>query len=412
MTEVTLDDDSAEYAEVLRQIAGDVRDPYPDLAEQRRSNPVHEVDLRAMMGLPDDPDLPRPPRMFTVFSHQLVHEVLRDDELYTSTGYAEVMGQVMGHTILEMDAPEHPRHRALVASAFRTRMLDRWSQPLIRATIDELVDRFAADGQADLVRQLTFPFPVKVIARILGLPEEDYQKFQRWSLELIGVGANYQRGLAASAKLEEYFAGIVAAKRADPADDLISQLVTAEVDGHRLENAEIYAFLRLLLPAGAETTFRSSGNLLFGLLSHPDQLTAVRADRSLIPQAIEEGLRWEPPLLFIMRRATRDTVLGGVPVPSGSNLAVSLGAANRDPERYPDPDRFDIFRDPKQHISFGAGPHLCLGTHLARLETRHVVDAVLDRLPNLRLEADAGDPHIHGLTFRSPTHLPVRFEVA
>ncbi|MHB8342650.1 MAG: cytochrome P450, partial [Mycobacteriales bacterium] len=216
--------------------------------------------------------------------------------------------------------------------------------------------------------------------------------------------------LAASAKLKEYFAGIVAVKRADPADDLISQLVQAEVEGHRLDDEEIYAFLRLLLPAGAETTFRSSGNLLFGLLSHPDQLAAVQADRALIPQAIEEALRWEPPLLFIMRRTNRDTVLGGVPVPRGATIGVALGAANRDPDRYPDPDRFDIFRDPRQHISFGAGPHLCLGTHLARLETRHVVDAVFDRLPNIRLEAAAGDPHIHGLTFRSPTHLPVRFD--
>ncbi|MDX6285146.1 MAG: hypothetical protein QOG53_631 [Frankiales bacterium] len=409
----TVNEDFVPYdpIEQFQDAAGDVRDPYPDLAATREATPVLLVDMRELMGLPEDAELPEGPPMYSVFSHEHVHRVLSDNEVFSSSGYADIMGALMGHTILEMDAPEHPRHRALVAKAFRTRMLERWSETLLRATINELLDDVVADGKADLVRSLTFPFPVRVIARILGLPEGDWPKFQRWSIELISVSVNWDRAFAASTALKEYFTGIVADKRENPGDDLISQLVTAEVDGHVLTDEEIFAFLRLLLPAGAETTYRSSGNLLYGLLTHPDQLDAVRNDRSLIPQAFEEGLRWEPPLLFIMRTAKEDVQLGDVLVPAGAGIGVALGAANRDPARHPDPDTFNIFRDPKQHVAFGAGPHLCLGQHLARMETRIALECVFDRLPNLRLDPDAtDDPHIHGLTFRSPTSLPVLFD--
>lgn len=406
-------EESYDPVEQFSQVAGDVRDPYPYLAEQREKQPVVKVMVGEAMGQKIDRNAPRLPQVFTVFSRALVQEVLADNERFSSSGYRIVMGPVMGHTILEMDAPEHPRHRTLVAKAFRQRVLDRWSDTVVQRTVDDLVDRFAGQGRADLVRRLTFPFPVQVIARILGLPEHDWPQFQRWSIELISVAQNWERGLAASRALREYFAVVVAQRRAGPRDDLISQLVTAEVDGHVLDDEEIFSFLRLLLPAGAETTYRSSGNLLFGLLTHPEQLEAVRADRSLLPQAIEEGLRWEPPLLFIQREAARDLSLGGVDVPAGALVAVCLGAANRDPAYVAgDPDAFDIFRDARQHISFGSGPHMCLGMHLARLETRVLLDSVLDRLPNLRLDPAADDPHIHGLTFRSPTALPVLFDPA
>ncbi|HEV3294243.1 MAG TPA: cytochrome P450, partial [Streptosporangiaceae bacterium] len=262
----------------------------------------------------------------------------------------------------------------------------------------------------DLIRQLTFPFPVQVIARILGLPKADWPRFLQLSTELIAVMRNWDRAVAASRELRGYFAEIIADRRGNTRDDLVSQLVRADVDGRRLTDEEIYPFLLLLLPAGAETTYRSSSNLLFGLLTHPGQLDAVRADRGLVPQAIEEALRWEPPLLTIARMAAKDTELGGVAIPRGALVVVSLGAANRDPGRYPDPDSFDIFRDPRQHISFGAGPHICLGMHLARLETRVLLNAVLDCLPRLRLDPEADDPHIHGLVFRSPPDLPVLFD--
>src|SRR3954453_22067102 len=208
--------------EQFNDAAGDVRDPYPDLAVEGGTPPIHLVDLRVVMGLPADAELPEGPPMYTVFSHEFVHKVLSDNETFSSSGYAEVMGQLMGHTILEMDAPEHPRQRALVAKAFRTRMLERWSDTLLKKTVDELLDAVRPDGKADLVRSLTFPFPVRVISRILGLPEADWLRFQRWSIELISVGVNWERALAASTALKESFTGIVAQKRDEPGDDLIS----------------------------------------------------------------------------------------------------------------------------------------------------------------------------------------------
>jgi cytochrome P450 len=392
------------------ELAGDVRDPYPMLADLRASTPVLQVSLERRTGQPRDERAPTMPPLFTVFSYEYVQQVLTDNVRFSSAGYALTVGNVMGRTILEMDPPEHLRHRALVARAFRARILDQWREAVIGATVSELIGALPGDGHADLIQQLTFPFPVRVIARILGLPEADWPRFLRLSTDLIAVMRNWDRARAASRELCAYFGEIIADRRRQPRDDLVSQLVLAEVDGHRLTDGQIYPFLLLLLPAGAETTYRSSSNLLFGLLTHPGQLEAVRADRSLVPQAIEEAMRWEPPLLNITRMAAEDLELGGISIPKGALISVSLGAANRDPRRYRDPDAFDIFRDPGQHISFGTGPHMCLGMHLARLETRVLLNAVLDRLPHVRLDPAAEDPHIHGLIFRSPPELPVLFD--
>jgi cytochrome P450 len=387
------------------ELAGDVRDPYPMFAGIRESTPVMEVHYGQGSGR-------RIASLFTVTSHELAEQVLTDNERFCSAAHLTGIGQVMGRTILEMDPPEHVRHRALVARAFRARVLDQWSDTVIGATVSELIGGFAADGHADLVPRLTFPFPIRVIARILGLPEAGWPRFLRLSTELIAVMRHWDRALAASGELRAYFAEIIADRRRDTRDDLVSQLIEAEVDGRRLGDDEIYPFLLLLLPAGAETTYRSSSNLLFGLLSHPDQLEAVRADRDLVPQAIEEALRWETPVLSVARAAAEDVELGGVRIPAGALVAVSLGAANRDPGQYPDPDAFDIYRPDKQHMSFGDGEHKCLGMHLARLEMRVLLNAVLDRLPGLRLDPGFDDVHIHGMLFRSPPNLPVRFDPA
>jgi cytochrome P450 len=216
--------------------------------------------------------------------------------------------------------------------------------------------------------------------------------------------------MEASGKLRNYFAEILAERRRRPSDDVITALAQAELEGKKLTDEDIFAFLRLLLPAGAETTYRSSSNLLTGLLTNPDQLEAVRADRSLIPQAIEEGLRWEPPLTAIARTTAREVDICGVTVPAGVIINVNMGAANHDPARYPDPERFDIFRDPQQHMAFASGPHMCLGMHLARMETTVALNALLDRLPGLRLDPDAPPPEIRGLAFRSPKELRVAFD--
>jgi cytochrome P450 len=262
------------------------------------------------------------------------------------------------------------------------------------------------------VRELTFPFPVSVIAGMIGLDERDHADFHRLAVELISITIDPLRGLRASQSLRELFARVLAERRREPRDDLMTVLAQAELDGTRLDDEAIYSFLRLLAPAGAETTYRSSSNLLFGLLTHPAQLAALRADRALMPQAIEEGLRWEAPLTGIMRTATREVRIGDLTIPEGGLVSVNLAAANRDESRYERAESFDIQRPQKTHLAFAFGAHRCLGMHLARMETSVALNALLDRLPGLRLDPSAADVHVTGLTFRSPVALPVLFDPA
>ena len=387
-------------------VGGNLRDPYPMLHERCRESPVHigVLDLGEGNQI-GDPDKP----LVTVFGFDEVVQVLRDNETYSSNVYADVMGMVMGRTILEMDEPEHRGIRALVASSFRSKMLERWEEELVSRVVNELIDGFIDDGRTDLVRSVTFNFPVQVIARILGLPRADYPRFQRWAFELTSVAANWERGMAASAALRDYFADVMAERRAAPGDDLISDLLRAEVEGEHLSDEEIYSFLRLLLPAGVETTYRASGSLLLALLGDRPQFDALYNDRSLFPQAFEEVVRWEPPVTLILRRVTRETELAGVPIHAGADVALMIGAANRDERKYSDPDRYDMFREQRQHVGFGFGVHVCLGMHLARMESRVAINTLLDRLGPFTLDPDAEPPHIEGLAFRSPLSLPVVF---
>ena len=383
---------------------GTVEDPYPYLAAARRKGPVQtEWPLPFEVGPPADDS------RLCVLGYDEVLAVLRDHETYSSRALGEIMGPMFANTMIAMDEPEHRAHRALVAPAFGPKLLARWEQTLVRRVIDELIDSFASLDGADLVRRLTFAFPVRVIARILGLPERDSQQFQRWSIDLISIFVSWDRGVTALHELHDYFVEQVAERRAEPHDDLISELVMTEVDGERLDDDAVFAFLRLLLPAGVETTYRSLGNLLFALLTHPNQLEEVTHQPELRGAAIEEGLRWETPFLMVARRTTCDTRLAGVDVPAGRGLNAFIGSANHDERRYRHPDRFDIHRPPVPHVSFGSGPHMCLGMHLTRMETRVALDAVLERLPGLRLDPDAPRPRISGTIFRSPDALPVRF---
>ncbi|OSC40038.1 cytochrome P450 [Mycobacterium decipiens] len=387
-------------------VSGDVRDPYTELARLRREEPVQRIDMSSMPHAESKP-------VFIVYRHEEVAQLLRDNETFSSAIIIDAFGDVLGrHVMLGMDEPEHGRHRSLVAKAFSQKALARWEGELVRKVGNDLIDQFAVRGRADLVKEFTFAYPTQIIAGLLGLPRADYPQFQRWSISLLSFTINPERGRVASRALQDYLTPIVAARRAAPRHDLISGLAQAEIDGEQLSDEEIFSFLRLLLPAGVETTYRSLGNLLFGLLCNTDQLDAVRADRSLLPQAIEEAVRWEPPLLTITRVATRDTELAGVPIPAGSSVMPMLGAANRQEDRYPDPDRFDIFRSARAHIGFGHGVHVCLGMHLARLEMRVALNLLLDRLPNLRLHPQGDDPHIRGQVFRSPTSLPVLFDAS
>ena len=392
--------------------SGSVRDPYPVFHELRAQCPVLAGPFESEFGAdgPMDPALTNPDvTPFTPLSFDAVHAVLKDGETFSSSGYSDSIGLVMGHSILEMDEPEHHAYRSLIQQAFTRKAMDGWEVELVGPIVNGLIDQFADRGHADLVRELFWPFPVQVIAGMLGLPAEELPMFHRKAVELISIAVEIERGLLASQWLYDFFAGVIAERRAAPRGDVISVLVEAELDGQRLTDEEIIAFLRLLLPAGAETTYRSSSNLMYGLLTNPDQLDRLRDDRSLMGAAIEEGLRWEPPLTGIARTASRDVELDGVLIPAGSPISVCLGAGNRDPGRWDNPDQFDLSRKPQQHLAFAFGPHMCLGMHLARMETTVVIDAVLDRLPNVRLADDATDPHISGLAFRSPGALPVVF---
>ncbi len=375
--------------------------PYPTFVGLRAEAPVHP-------GTPDfGPETYGTKPTFTAYTYDAVHTILGDGETFSSSGYGEVMGVVMGKSILQMDEPEHHAYRSILQQAFTRAEMQRWELELVGPLVDRMIDEFIDDRRADLVRQLLFPFPVRVIAALLGLPQEDLPEFHRLAVELIGVSVNWDRALAASASLRDYLAGIVAERRRHPADDMISVLATAENEGQQLTDEEIYAFCRLLLPAGAETTYRSSSNLLFGLLTHRNQFDALLADRGLMPRAIEEGIRWEPPLLIISRTTTRDAEVCGVALPDDATVVCNLGAANHDDTRWTDAEVFDIFRERRPHIGFAHGPHMCLGMHLARMETQVALTALFDRLPGLRIDPAEPDPYVAGRVFRAPPRLDV-----
>lgn len=386
--------------------------PYLVYADLLGKCPVHHGSMAEALGTISVSELMAGDReIVNVLSYDGVEAVLRDGGVFSSSGYAESMGLVMGHTILEMDEPEHGQYRKLIQQAFTRREMERWEQEIVNPVLDHYVDAFVDRGRADLVGELMFVFPVHVIAIALGLPEADLPAFYRRAVEITNMGNEIERGFAASQWLYDYLEPVVEARRSEPREDLISLLAHAELDGQRLTNDEIIAFCRLLLPAGAETTYRAASNMMVGLLSDPAQLDAVRADRSLVTAAVEEALRWEAPLTGIARTAMTDAVVDGIEIKAGSSVSTLLGSANHDPSRWDDPERFDIFRQPKGHVAFATGPHLCLGIHLARMEMRAVLECLLNRLPGLRLDPDAEPPEIVGLAFRAPATLPVAWDV-
>ena len=277
--------------------------------------------------------------------------------------------------------------------------------------VNGLIDEFIDAGEADLVRDFTLEFPTRVISKLLGLPDEDLPWFRKRAVELISYHVKYKRAFEASAALKDYFLDQIEKRRSKPTEDIIGDLVSAEIDGEKLSDEAIYSFLRLLLPAGLETTYRSSGNLLFLLLTHPEQFAAVQADRELIGPAIEEGLRFETPLTTVQRYAAEETELEGVTLPEGAVIDVCIGSANRDERRWERSEEFDISRKRLPHISFAAGEHTCMGLHLARMETRVALECLLDRLTDITLVTD-DNPYIHGQPFRSPTAIPVTFAAA
>jgi cytochrome P450 len=373
-----------------------VSDPYTAYARLRAQEPVALLDLWMGQG-------------YLVTRYDDVRAVCTDPLAFSSHSNANGIGLVMGRTILEMDAKEHTKHRSIIAPAFVPKALRSDLPELIGSLVHQLIDEFAPSGRAELVAQFTSTIPIRVIAYVIGIPIEDYRTFHHWGLDIIGFTDDPPRGFAAAQNLVEFLRPLLAQRRAEPTGDLMSRLTHAEVDGERLSDEEIFSFLRLLLPAGAETTFRLMGNLIYALLDTPGALDEVRADHSKIDWAIEEALRWESPVQYASRETTRALSLAGVDLPEGAQLLLALGSANRDETHFANADRFDLQRRPEEHFAFGFGRHFCAGSHLARLEARMAVAALLDRLPNLRFEPGA-ERQIVGLAFRSPTALPVRFD--
>jgi cytochrome P450 len=377
--------------------------PYPLLKELRAQAEVHagwpEMGMSGNSG--DGPPT------FTAYSFDAVKAIFTDNVTFSTRCYEDVVRPLQGPTILEMQEPEHAVYRKLHEFAFARSSMKRWDAELVGPLVDATIANFRDAGRADLVDAVFMPIPVRVIAALLGLPDADILQFHRLAIDLLGFRGDMERALRASAEMKEYFVGILADRRREPRDDMVSILAGAEVNGVRMSDEQIYGFMRNLLPAGAETTSRSTASLAMALLTHPDQLGAVRADRSLLPQAIEEGIRWETPLLNFMREVTRDTSIGGVEVPAGATMMLSLGSANHDEKRWNEPETFDIFRERKPHIGFAHGAHVCLGMHLARLESMKIFNALFDQLPGLRLDPDAPPPFITGTMFRSPPRLDV-----
>jgi cytochrome P450 len=390
---------------------GVVDDPYPRYHELRAQCPVHDGTLSARFGFTGaDGALYPDRRHHTVVAYEQVEAVLKDTDTFSSAWYDPQLIPSVGRSILHMDPPEHQRHRLVVQPAFSQQEMRWWETEYVRPACAEHIDRFAERGRGELYREFCVKLPIHVISLALGLPTEDLPWFHANAVKLTTGGTSPADAAAAVEVIENVLRPLVAERRARPARDLISVIANARVrDEHgaeqELTDDEILTFCKLLLPAGANTTYRSLGLLLTTLYRNPEQLERVRADRSLIPAAVEELVRLEHSTSVVGRVCTRDTSLAGHEIAAGDVVLLSLAAANHDPARFADPETFDPQRRPLPNIAFGWGRHRCLGVHLARMELVTALDVLLDRLPNLRPDPSVEPATISGLMFRAPSHV-------
>jgi cytochrome P450 len=380
---------------------GIVLDPYPQVAALRRQAPVHRIDMRKHLGAPPDilvEDLDK----FAVLGWNEVREVFETPTVFSSTVLERTIGKMFGRITGVMDAPEHSRYRPLFMKAFMPNVVAQWGERYVAPIVDGLIDRFIDRGKVDLVREFAMYYPFLFICRQLGLLPADEETYHKMTLALLCVSIDPPHAEEAKVKLGNYYRARLEECRGKQGDDIVTRLANTEIAGEYLPEDIIISFLRLLLSAASDTTYRTTSNLFVGLLTNPDQLDALYRDRSLVSAAIEEVLRWEAPVTFNQRIAMRDYTLGGVEIPKGALVEVWNGAGNRDPGHYPEPDRFDLFRKRDRHFAFSAGPHVCLGQHLARVEITRALNSILDRLPNLRPDPDQPPPQIAGINGRAP----------
>jgi cytochrome P450 len=390
---------------------GSLENPYPVYALLRTVRPVLEVPVPDFDG----------PGAWLLTRHRDVHLALRDSRFSANRMRAPLIHENLDRlppfirqtaqglrTMLVMDPPDHTRVRKLVNKAFTPKRI-----AALRGRIEEIVDHqldqlaeMAKSGPADLIHDLAEPLPAIVIAELLGVPAEDHRQFRQWSSKLIAGLASPKledrvASGAAGQQILAYLSDIIAARRREPRDDLISAMIHAQEESDALSDEELLATSNLLLLAGHETTTNLIGNGVLALLREPDELERLRADPSLLPTAVEELLRFDGPVQATVRVALEDIEIDDHLIPEGALVLVNLGAANRDPEVFEDPDRLDVGRDPNPHVSFGFATHFCMGAPMARLEAQVAVGALIGRFPKLALADDAPEyrpnPILRGL---------------
>ena len=377
------------------------RDPYPVYDRLRSTSPLFHV--------------PPPFDAWLIFDYEGVNWALNDHDTFSSRVPSPP------NWFLFFDPPRHTKLRALISRAFTPRVVTNL-EPRIRQLSHELLDRVIEQGEMDLAADYAMPLPIMVIAQMIGIPPTDWPRVKRWSDMILKISYTRSGGEEAAAALREfgtatnemsaYLADMIAQRRAQPLDDLLTRLILAEVDGERLTHDEILGFFQLLVVGGQETTANLINNAILCFLEHPDQLARLREEPDLLPSAIEEVLRYRSPLQWIMRTPRRDVDVHGQVIPAGKLVLPMIGSANRDPKQFPQAERFDILRAPNPHIAFGHGIHSCLGAPLARLEARIALSDLLARLKNLALaSAEPWQPR-QALNVHCPAHLPIRFEPA
>ncbi|MBT2458009.1 cytochrome P450 [Streptomyces sp. ISL-86] len=360
-----------------------VDDPHPVYARLRAKGPVHRA-RSAASG-----------EFWLVVGHEEARAALTDarlsNDIRHSSTWKDDGGNSIGLNMVQTDPPQHTRLRKLVAKDFTARRIEAL-RPRVQQITDELLDAMVPSGRADLVDAFALPLPLAVICELLGVPATDRKRFNDWYLESTDF-AKPEAAMAAAQAMTGYLAELIEAKRREPGDDLLSALARSVDDAgeeaDRLSTEEMLGMAFLLLVAGYETaaSVLSSGTL--ALLRHPEQLAALRADWSLLDNAVEEMLRYEGPVETTAFRYTKEPVeIGGVSIPQGESVAVVLAAASRDPQRFAEPDRFDIHRDTRGHMAFGHGIHHCLGAPLARMQAAVAFRALLERCPGLALDID------------------------
>lgn len=386
------------------------RDPYRRYRELRERSPVylHPVLRIWMLTRYRDAVAVLGDRSFSVdrtqapLFHRLVPEKRLDPEFF----------QAVTRSLLMIDAPDHTRLRNLVSKAFTPRVVERL-RPRIQQIVDELLDRAEMQPQMEFMSGFAYPLPVIVIAEMLGVPTEDHEKFKLWSdgvaaiLDLLQAPDGIRTAEAAYREFAAYFREIIALRRREPRDDLISALAAVEERGDTLSEAELLAICVLILGAGHETTSNLLGNGLLALLQHPAERRRLQDEPTLVASAVEELLRWNSPVQITDRVATEDCEIDGQRVKRGQLVAMVLGSANRDPEQFPDPDRLDLGRIENRHLAFGWGPHFCLGAAVARAEAQIAFSTLLRRFPDF-----GGDPATAtwrpSMVLRGLTRLPIK----